>query len=273
MKNNKKPSFFESFKKKYRLVILNDKTFEEKFSIKTSFLLFFSAFLIFVLIVVFFSLLLAKNKVGSRGANSEKTQALSFANQKKIDSLNTVLKSQETYINNIKHILSGSVPKTEDYVQVLDSLSLTKQNLGMSENESLFREKIEYLDNNIEALFSPPLIGEITDLYSADKKHFGIDIVSKENSKILSIAPGTVLDSDWTKDGGFSVFIQHEGGFVSIYKHNSKLLKQKGDYVDVGDPIAIIGNTGELSYGLHLHFELWENGESVDPLNYIDFQK
>lgn len=273
MKNNKKKAFFDSLKKKYRLVILNDKTFEERFSIKTSLLSFFSVSLSFVIVVVLFSVLLSsKKEVGHNGV-SEKAQALNFSNLQKIDSLYVVLKNSETYINNIKHVLSGEIPETENYLPMLDSLVLTKQNLSVTESESLFRKKIEYLDNANESFFSPPLIGEVTDLYSTDKKHFGIDIVSKENSKILSIAPGTVLINDWTEDGGFTVCIQHDAGFVSVYKHNSKLLKNKGDYVDTGDPVGVIGNTGKLSYGEHLHFELWKNGQSVDPLNYIDFQK
>ena len=273
MKNNKKNLVFDSLKKKYRLVILNDKTFEEKLSIKTSLLLFFSVCLSIVVFIVFFSVFFLSNKNDSNKNNDEKIKSISFAHQKKIDSMNFILKNREVYVNNIKHILSDSVPKTEDYIQFLESSVLTKKDLSATENESLFRDKIEYLSDNQESLFSVPIIGEITELYSIDDKHFGVDIVSKENEKIISVASGTVLMSDFTKDGGFSICIQHEMGFVSIYKHNSKLLKNKGDHVNAGDPIAIIGNTGELSYGAHLHFELWENGESVDPLDYINFQK
>ena len=273
MKNNKKNLVFDSLKKKYRLVILNDKTFEEKLSIKTSLLLFFSVCLSIVLVIVFFSMFFLSNKNGSDKNDNEKVKSISFGHQIKVDSLDFVVTNDEVYVNNVKHILSGDVPKTEDYVQFLDSLVLERTNLSATKNESLFREKIEYLSDNQEPLFSPPIIGEITELYSIDDKHFGVDIVSKENEKITSIASGIVLMSDFTKDGGLVICIQHEMGFVSIYKHNSKLLKNKGDYVNTGDPIAVIGNTGELSYGAHLHFELWENGESVDPLDYINFQK
>ena len=121
-------------------------------------------------------------------------------------------------------------------------------------------------------VFFPPLRGEVVDFYSLEKNHFGIDLVAKEGEIISAVSSGNVIISDWTKESGFVIGIQHQNGFLSFYKHNSKLLKSVGDFVNTGDPIAIIGNSGELTSGPHLHFELWRNGESLDPLNYIYFQ-
>ena len=112
---------------------------------------------------------------------------------------------------------------------------------------------------------------KLIDKYNKQAKHFGIDIVSKRGSIISSVSDGVVVASDWTKETGFVIAVQHSGGFLSFYKHNSILLSDVGDYVKKGDPIAVIGNSGELTSGPHLHFELWKNGESVDPENYISF--
>ena len=149
--------------------------------------------------------------------------------------------------------------------------------LEKTKNISLFEEKIEE-KNNVDyfsalstntILFFPPLVGGITEKYNWHNKHFGIDIVSTEGSFIHSIADGVVVINNWTKETGFVVGVQHSDGFLSFYKHNSKILRDVGDFVKHGEGIAVIGNSGELSSGPHLHFELWKNGDSVNTENYI----
>ncbi|MDC0201605.1 M23 family metallopeptidase, partial [Flavobacteriales bacterium] len=119
--------------------------------------------------------------------------------------------------------------------------------------------------------FFPPLVGIITEKYNCNNNHFGIDIVDVKESVIHSISEGIVVINNWTKETGFVIGVQHSDGFLSFYKHNSKNLKEIGDFVKRGEGIAIIGNSGELSSDAHLHFELWKNGESVNPENYIIF--
>jgi murein DD-endopeptidase MepM/ murein hydrolase activator NlpD len=119
--------------------------------------------------------------------------------------------------------------------------------------------------------FFVPLKGLVTNKFNAGTTHFGVDMVSVANSLISSVLSGTVIFAGWTLDTGYVIYIQHRNNLVSVYKHNAELLKDVGDVVIAGDAIAIIGNSGELSTGPHLHFELWQNGIAIDPELYIDF--
>ena len=146
----------------------------------------------------------------------------------------------------------------------------------------MFRVKIETEDkssiykkdkpsNTTSLMFFTPLTGLISDGYNNKTKHFGIDLVAKEKSRISSVLEGTVIISHWAYETGYVIGVQHKNDYLSFYKHNSVLLKSVGDYVNTGDHIAIIGNSGELSSGPHLHFELWHKGIPVNPENYISF--
>ena len=115
------------------------------------------------------------------------------------------------------------------------------------------------------------LSGYITQKFDKNINHFGVDIVSKKDEAIVSIDEGVVLFSSYTNEFGFVIIIKHPNNFISLYKHNSKLFKVKGDYTKSGEIIAIVGNSGKYSSGPHLHFELWENGEPVDPVKYVLF--
>ena len=126
-------------------------------------------------------------------------------------------------------------------------------------------------NNNELIMFFSPVSGIITDQFDAKKKHFGTDLVAKEKTKISAVLGGTVIISNWTSETGYVIGIQHNNDYLSLYKHNSVLLKSVGDFVNVGEPIAIIGNSGELSSGTHLHFELWHQGVPVNPEDYILF--
>ena len=132
------------------------------------------------------------------------------------------------------------------------------------------------MENNFDEilnvnLFSPVSSGIISSKYDISKKHYGIDILCNKDEPIKAIADGTVILSSWTKDSGYIISIYHSNNLVSIYKHNSKLLRNVGDNVSTGDIISIIGNTGELSSGPHLHLELWFNGKSINPSQFVSF--
>ncbi len=122
-----------------------------------------------------------------------------------------------------------------------------------------------------ELFFFAPISGIISAPYSTRTNHYGVDVVSKKNEPIKSVADGTVIMASWTQDAGYVVAVQHRSNVISIYKHNSSLLKKEGEFVNAGDVIAIIGDTGELTSGPHLHFELWYNGNPVNPEEFISF--
>jgi murein DD-endopeptidase MepM/ murein hydrolase activator NlpD len=122
-----------------------------------------------------------------------------------------------------------------------------------------------------QLFFAPPLKGEVSAHFDRKKNHYGIDILAPKNTPIKATMDGYVIVSDWTLETGNTIGIQHENGILSFYKHNSTLLKKTGSYVRAGEAIAIIGNTGALTSGPHLHFELWHKGKPLDPADYVNF--
>jgi murein DD-endopeptidase MepM/ murein hydrolase activator NlpD len=150
--------------------------------------------------------------------------------------------------------------------------------------DSLFRKEFEgyglsmlssvnYYSTELQELFYfTPVSGIIISSFDpASSGHYGVDVVAKDNEPIKAVAEGTVVFSGWTQDFGYTLIIQHKAGILSVYKHNSVLLEKVGNYVAAGDVIAIIGNTGELTSGPHLHFELWYNGNPVNPEEFVSF--
>ena len=115
----------------------------------------------------------------------------------------------------------------------------------------------------------PPLDGFFARGYDAARGHFGIDLAVAEDTPVRSIGDGYVVFADWTNDGGYVLAVQHSDGFLSIYKHNRRLLKRVGDRVRNRESVALSGNTGEITTGPHLHFELWRNGLAQDPGLYL----
>ena len=281
MTDNTKYRFFRKLKNKYRLVILNDGTFEERVVIKISPLLVLSAMFFVALILVFTTFLLfsfTSLKEYVPGKTKLETHRELVKMAKEVDSLVVLIEGRDLYVENLRTILSGGAV-IEDKKNLLENKVESPTSLGVSIEDSLFRMRVEKkssgdyisVSSEVNNYFLSPLSGKLIDKYNKQAKHFGIDIVSRRGSIISSVSDGVVVTSDWTKETGFVIAVQHSGGFLSFYKHNSVLLAQVGDYVKKGDPIAVIGNSGELTTGPHLHFELWKNGESVDPENYISF--
>jgi murein DD-endopeptidase MepM/ murein hydrolase activator NlpD len=125
--------------------------------------------------------------------------------------------------------------------------------------------------SNVKYLLYSPAAGTISQKYDADKKHYAVDIALEENAPVMAVAHGTVIFAEWTAETGHVIIVKHDYGLLSVYKHNSYLEKSQGDLVKAGEVIAKAGNTGEFSTGWHLHFELWINGYSVDPNDFIEF--
>ena len=281
MTDNSKYRFLRKLKNKYRLVILNDGTFEERVVIKITPLLVLSMALVISLLLVFTTFLLfsftpLQEYVPGKTKLETHKELVKMAT--KVDSLVSLIEGRDVYVNNLKTILNGG-QIIEIEKETLENSAENTLVLDVSPEDSLFRLRVEEkssgdyisVSSEVNNYFLRPLKGELIDKYNKQTKHFGIDILSKRGSIVNSVSEGVIVTSDWTKETGFVIAVQHSGGFLSFYKHNSSLLKEVGDYVKKGEPIAVIGNSGELTSGPHLHFELWKNGESVDPENYISF--
>ena len=281
MRDNIKYQFLKKLKNKYRLVILNDGTFEERITLKITPLLILSitmlvSFLLIISTFLLFSFTPLKEYVPGKTTTETKKELIKISIE--VDSLVILLEGRDLYVNKLRTILNGGVPTNE--ISITNSENKNKNSdLNISEEDSVFRLMVEKKTNgdyisvksNGSIHFYSPLSGDFTEKYDRLKNHFGVDIISNKGEFIHSISEGVVVLSNWTKETGYVIAVQHSEGFLSLYKHNSRLLKEVGDLVKIGDPIAIIGNSGELSTGPHLHFELWKNGKSVDPENYISF--
>jgi len=269
---------------KYRFVIMKDSSFEEKLSVKLT-RINVIAFVCTLVFLCFFSimLLIAYTPLSEYvpGKSSIEVQKSLIELNIKSDSLEAILANRSIYLENINKIINGEELVTpENYAEKMNTqipVSFEK-----SKEDSLFRVKVEAEDkssihkkhNPVSSntlMFFTPLSGLISDGYNNKTKHFGIDLVAKEKSRISSVLEGTVIISHWAYETGYVIGVQHKNDYLSFYKHNSVLLKSVGDYVNAGDHIAIIGNSGEFSSGPHLHFELWHKGTPVNPENYISF--
>ena len=203
-----------------------------------------------------------------------------------LDSLQNEVQVKNNYIQNVMYILEGqNLDSLSSSNKVLSNSTLGNINLSpaLSPLDSQFRAEYESSDLGLvslnfnrsedelrEIVFFTPLEGIITNNFDPKEDHFGIDIVSQENEPIKALADGIVIMASWTLDGGYVLVIQHSGNLISIYKHNSELLKSVGNFVESGEIVSIIGNTGELTSGPHLHFELWFKEQAVNPEDYVN---
>jgi lipoprotein NlpD len=200
----------------------------------------------------------------------------------KSDSLERELIATQQYISNIQRILNGDPPI--DTVVSNEGAEIDAENVSVerSEADSIFREEIEQeekyainsqlkRENKSSFFFFKPIEGIISSEFDRNARHYGIDLVAKENESIKAVLEGTVILAEWTTDNGHIIQIQHRNNWVSVYKHCSVLFKKAGEQVKAGEAIAIVGNSGTETTGPHLHFELWENGSPKDPQQYIAF--
>ena len=280
----KKNGYWLRLLRKYRFVIMTNDSFEERFSTSLSKLNSLLLLSVCIFVCVFCSLLLIAytpliNYVP--GKSSVETQKNLIELSLRSDSLQKTLLNRAIYLENINNIILGK--ELVSFGEVKNTAVNDVKNVVFetSKEDSLLRLSVEaenkgslYLKNkstNEYVLFFPPVVGMISDPYNSKTKHFGVDVVAKEKSRISSVLEGTVVVSHWTSETGYVIVVQHKNDFLSLYKHNSLLLKRVGDFVKAGEHLAIIGNSGELSSGPHLHFELWYKGEPVNPENYISF--
>ena len=285
MEEKRKRKFFEKLKDQYRLIIYNDSTFQSVWSMKLSRLKVFTVTsLTSAIIVILVILLIATTGLREYipGYPKAEYRQMLVENALKVDSLELELKKRDDFFKGIKAIISGETP--EDNLVIDSTIGVSEINFTDYNHDSVFQDKLleEQLSLSMESNeprktsisqmhFFVPVKGIITNHFSNASEHFGVDLVSDPNARISSVLDGTVIFSGWTLETGYVIYIQHQSDLVSVYKHNAELLKKAGDKVKAGEAIAIIGNSGELSTGPHLHFELWYDGNAIDPEQYIDF--
>lgn len=288
MANNKgKKSIFQKLHHKYRMAIYRDESYEEVLNIRLSRLNVFTilgvSILVFLAIVIS---IIAYTPVREfiPGYPDENTRKDIINNALKLDSLENELAMRDEYFNDINSIIRGNNPPNHeeagDTVTSHSSVVFTH-----SVEDSLLRQMIEQEEQfnlgvvddkkSIKGMsklhFFSPIKGLVTNSFNAVQNHYGTDIVGAPNEVVKATLGGTVIMATWTLETGYVIEIQHDNNLISVYKHNAELLKRVGDHIRVGDPIAIMGNSGELTTGPHLHFELWYKGTPLNPEDYISF--
>ena len=271
---------------KYRLVILNEDTFEEKLTIRLTRLNVFIVSTLLAIVVVFLTTtLIAFTPLREYipGYTLPTLQGQAIRLDKKTDSLLQISLMNERYINSIKKVLSGeaafeSINKDSIYDSVEREIDLV--GLQTSNADSLLRAKVDNEDkyNLFESataatnfLFFPPVNGSVSSPFDLNTQHYAVDIVVSKGTPVKAAAAGRVVLASWTSDSGYVIIIDHGNQLLSVYKHNANLTKRQGDLVRAQEVIANSGSSGELSTGPHLHFELWYGGNPIDPETFINF--
>ncbi|TYA52208.1 M23 family metallopeptidase [Formosa maritima] len=283
-KNQKK--FKKKLLHKYRLVILNEDTFEERLSFKLTRLnVFVLMSLTSILLITATTLLIAftslREYIPGYSSTALKKQAVEL--NYKTDSLQQLIAVNERYYSSIKKVLHGEISSVDfnrDSIIEEAKQFAAQIDLRPSKEDSLLREKVakedkfnlfEKATSKINFVLFPPVNGTISEAYNFEEKHYAVDIIVESNTPVKATADGTIIFAEWTVETGNVIIIEHSNGLISVYKHNASLTKSQGELVKSGEVIATSGNTGELSSGPHLHFELWKDGYPINPTNFIDF--
>lgn len=279
-------SFWHRIRFKYKLSFFNESTLEEVWSFRLSQLSAFVSLALFAFfLVAVTALIIIKTPIRNYlpGYLDVEIRKEIMQNALRADSLERMIEIQSLYLNNVAGILSGTI--SLDSIQSIDSLAQanTDYNIPRTEVEEDFVKSVEEEEKyNLTVLnpntvptdgvfFYKPVQGIVSSHYETDIRHFGVDLVAAPKESVLATLDGTVVFTCFDPNYGNVIQVQHKNGFLSIYKHNELLLKEPGDHVVAGEAIALVGNTGKLSTGPHLHFELWYKGNPVNPEEYIAF--
>lgn len=272
---------------KYRLVVLNEETFEEKFAVKLTRLNVFVIVSLSAIFLVFATTLLIaftplKEYIPGYSSTMLKNKATRL--NYKVDSLEQAIVLNQQYLESIKRVLKGDVNTIEfnkDSIIKAAELDISEIDLSPSKEDSLLREKVDKEDkyslfesatSKVSFVLFTPVTGTISEGYNPEEKHYAVDIAVANDTPVKAVADGTVILAEWSVQTGYVIILDHGNGLISAYKHNKSLTKEQGELVKSGEVIAISGNAGELTTGPHLHFELWSNGYPIDPTTFIDFE-
>lgn len=284
--NTNKLSFWKRIRFKYKLSFINENTLEEVWSFRLSQLSVFISLGVFAFSLVAFTafiIIMTPIRNYLPGYLDVEVRKEIVQNALRADSLERMIEIQNLYLKNVTGIISGTIEL--DSIREIDSLARVDADFEIPRSP----EEEEYVKNfeqeekyNLTVLntnplpmdglfFYKPVNGVISSHYQADIHHFGVDIAAASKESVLATLDGTVMYAGYDPNQGNVIQLQHKNGFVSVYKHNELLLKEPGDQVVAGEAIALVGNTGKLSTGPHLHFELWYNGKPVNPEDFIVF--
>ena len=284
-KTSGKKSFRKRLVHKYRLLVLNEDTFEERFSFRLNRLnvfviTVFSALGLILGTTLLIALTPLREYIPGYASTKLIKQAASLSEL--TDSLQQRLVANDTYLQSIREVLTGNVkPSALNKDSIIEAVAreVDAQLLAASKEDSLLRERVQQEDkynplsdeSGQDFVLFPPVSGVITGTYNPEEKHFAIDIATVKNTPVKATADGTVILAEWTADTGHVVVLRHQDNLISVYKHNASISVAQGDLVKSGEVIAASGNTGALTTGPHLHFELWSEGYPISPTNFIDF--
>ncbi len=282
----KKRKFKEKLVDKYRLVILNDNTFEEKLSLNLTRLnVFVLAGFSVIALITLTTLLIALTPLREYipGYSSTSLKKKTHYLTKKTDSLAEALQVNKKQLNSIRCVLMGDVFPEEIKSKGKDKGASNQEfdPIPTSKEDSLLRAEIAMEDkynllesntNTTNFVLFPPVKGNISNHFDVKSKHYAVDVVVAENTPVKAVADGTVIFAEWTAQTGNVLIIEHSNHLISVYKHNATLGVVQGDLVKSGAVIAFSGNTGELTTGPHLHFEIWRDGYPLNPIDFINFK-
>ncbi len=282
----KKGKIIQRLKDRYRLIIYNDSTFQTVWSTKLTKINLFVIGALGGMALIFITVLIIAYTPARQlipGYPSGNVRNMTIRNAILVDSLEQQIRLRDHYFESIKAIIQGEIPEDHEYnpdtvtrpvdvvFETYNHDSLFRQNL-LEEQLDLSLQKGENRQVNIGSIhFFAPLQGMVSQKFNKTTDHFAVDVVGLPNSRISAVMEGTVVFAGWTVETGYVIYLQHDNNLVSVYKHNSEVLKKIGDHVRAGEVIAFMGNTGELTTGPHLHFELWHKGIPLDPEKFIDF--
>ena len=277
----------DRLKYKYKLSVINETSYEEVFNFRLSQLHVLTALSVLAVILVVLTILLiafTDLREFIPGYPDGNMRQMIAQNALRVDSLENELLKRDRFFKSIRLVLNGgdttSLERSREDTARYRNDTIRFQ---ISEQENEFRAAIEERErfnlslgmkeqNHDYYHFFPPVEGIVTQSFDEKKRHYGTDIVAKANAKVAAVLDGVVIFTDWTVKTGYVIQVQHTNDLISVYKHNSILLKKQGDYVRAGEVLGVVGNTGEESSGPHLHFELWRAGNPLNPENFIKFK-
>ena len=282
-----KVRLWDRLKYKYKLSVINETSYEEVFNFRLSQLHVLTALSVLAVILVVLTILLiafTDLREFIHGYSDGNMRQMIAQNALRVDSLENELLKRDRFFKSIRLVLNGgdttSLERSREDTARYRNDTIRFQ---ISEQENEFRAAIEERErfnlslgmkeqNHDYYHFFPPVEGIVTQSFDEKKRHYGTDIVAKANAKVAAVLDGVVIFTDWTVKTGYVIQVQHTNDLISVYKHNSILLKKQGDYVRAGEVLGVVGNTGEESSGPHLHFELWRAGNPLNPENFIKFK-
>ena len=272
---------------RYLLIIRNEENFAEKTTFSFNYARFITialaVFIVLMVLSLYLSTTILSQWFDPRHSQLETKKQLVLLTLE-LDSLERKVQQQHQFIDNFQSLVRGEVDTVlaASLESNLDDSKIELESeLNLAAVDSQFRKEFEEegitfasssdAEELQELFFFSPLSGIVSSKFNLKEEHYGIDVVAKANEPVRCVADGMVIFSDWTSEGGNVIAVQHRGNLISVYKHNSGLLKKVGNFVNAGDIVAIIGNTGELTDGPHLHFEMWFNGNPVNPEEFVSF--